>query len=147
MRMADSYSKKEREKKRKKRKKDKAEAKAARKEKGKSSVEFMYVDADGNLTSTPPDPSKQEEIPVEDILISVPKKGEEEEAKFLRKGVVKFFNHDKGFGFIRDKANEDSVFVHVENIEEELREGDKVTFEIGKGPKGPVALKVRKIKL
>ena len=145
--MADSYNKKEREKKRQKRKKEKAEAKAARKEQGKSQPEFMYVDANGNLTSTPPDPTEKEEISLDDIMISVPKKGDEDESKFLRKGVVKFFNNDKGFGFIRDKANDDSVFVHIDNIEEPIKEGDKVTCEIGSGPKGPVALNVKKVPL
>ncbi len=145
--MADSYNKKEREKKRKKRKKEKAEARAARKEKGKSQVEFMYVDADGNLTATPPDPAKKEEVSLDEIMISVPKKGEEDESKFLRKGVIKFFDNDKGFGFIRDKANDDSVFVHIENLEEPVKEGDKVTFELGSGPKGPVALNVKKVPL
>jgi cold shock CspA family protein len=145
--MADSYNKKEREKKRKKRKKDKAEAKAARKDQGKSKIEFMYVDADGNLTSTPPDPAQKEEFSLEEIMISVPKKTEEDESKFIRKGVVKFFNNDKGFGFIRDKANDDSVFVHIDNLEEPIKEGDKVTFEMGSGPKGPVALNVKKVKL
>lgn len=145
--MADSYSKKEREKKRKKRKKEKAEARAARKEKGKSQIEFMYVDADGNLTSTPPDPAKKEEVSIDEIMISVPKKGEEDEAKFLRKGVVKFFNNEKGYGFIRDKANDESVFVHVDSLEEPVKEGDKVTFELGSGPKGPIAQDVKKVPL
>ena len=145
--MADSFNKKEREKKRQKRKKEKAEAKAARKEKGKSQIEFMYVDADGNLTATPPDPNEKEEINVEDILISVTKKGDEDESKFVRKGVVKFFNNDKGFGFIRDKANDDSIFVHIDNLEDPVKEGDKVTFELGSGPKGPVALNVKKVQL
>ena len=145
--MADSFNKREREKKRQKRKKEKAEQKAARKEKGKSEIEFMYVDANGNLTSTPPDPTQKEEIDLEDIMISVPKKTEEDEDKFLRKGIVKFFNNDKGFGFIRDKANDDSVFVHIDNVEEPIKEGDKVTFEIGSGPKGPIALNVKKVPL
>ena len=145
--MADSYNKKEREKKRKKRKKEKAEARAARKEKGKSQPEFMYVDADGNLTATPPDPDKKEEVSLEEIMISVPKKGEEDEAKFQRKGVVKFFNIEKGYGFIRDKANDESVFVHIDNLDEPVKEGDKVTFELGSGPKGPVAMEVKKVPL
>lgn len=146
--MADSYNKKEREKKRQKRKKDKAEARISKKDKVKSTVEFMYVDADGHLTSTPPDPTqKKEEFDIEEIMISVPKKEDVDESKFLRKGVIKFFNNEKGYGFIRDRANDDRIFVHIDNLEEEVKEGDKVTFELGSGPKGPVATKVKKIPL
>ncbi|MEO0788148.1 MAG: cold shock domain-containing protein, partial [Bacteroidota bacterium] len=60
--MADSFNKKEREKKKRKRKKEKAEKKLRQKLEGKKSEEFMYVDADGNLTSVKPDPAKKQEF-------------------------------------------------------------------------------------
>ncbi|MEO0339936.1 MAG: hypothetical protein AAF242_12060, partial [Bacteroidota bacterium] len=57
--MADSFSKKEREKKRRKKNQEKAERRKQRKLEGKTTEEFMYLDENGNLTSTPPDPNKK----------------------------------------------------------------------------------------
>lgn len=141
--MADSFNKKDREKKRRKRKKEKEERKQQRKLEGKKSAEFMYMDEDGNLTATPPDPAKRRKIDLEDIEISTPKKLESDKASFIRTGVVKFFNHDKGYGFIIDKETSDSYFVHIENVIDSIQDNDRVVFEIGKGPKGPVALSVK----
>ena len=61
-------------------------------------------------------------------------------------GTVKFFNAEKGFGFISREGGND-VFVHFSNIEgsgyKSLNEGDKVEFEIAAGRKGDEAQKVR----
>ena len=55
---------------------------------------------------------------------------------------------DKGFGFIKVEGQEKDLFFHsneLVNVKfDELREGDKVTFEVGEGPKGPNAVKVNK---
>jgi len=63
-------------------------------------------------------------------------------------GTVKFFNAQKGFGFITREDGPD-VFVHFSNIEgsgyRSLDEGQQVEFEVGQGPKGDEALKVRAI--
>ena len=63
-------------------------------------------------------------------------------------GTVKFFNAEKGFGFISRESGDD-VFVHFSNIEgngfKSLNEGDNVEFEVGPGRKGDEALKVRVI--
>jgi CspA family cold shock protein len=63
-------------------------------------------------------------------------------------GTVKFFNAEKGFGFIAREVGED-VFVHYSNIEgdgyKSLAEGDRVEFETGPGRKGEEARNVRKI--
>ena len=63
-------------------------------------------------------------------------------------GSVKFFNADKGFGFISREGGDD-VFVHFSNIEgsgyKSLSEGDKVEFEVAPGRKGDEAQKVRVI--
>jgi cold shock CspA family protein len=141
--MADSFNKKDREKRKRKRKKEKAERKERRRQEGGSTEEFMYVDADGNLTSTPPDPTKKRKVKLEDIMISTPKKEESDENEFTRKGFVKFFNTDKGYGFIIEQDSQESYFVHIDNVNEEIRTSDKVEFEIGSGPKGPIALNVR----
>lgn len=61
----------------------------------------------------------------------------------LEKGTVKWFNEQKGFGFIRPDDGGDDLFVHHTSIRVEgfrsLREGQAVQFERGEGPKGPVA--------
>jgi CspA family cold shock protein len=63
-------------------------------------------------------------------------------------GRVKWFNDQKGFGFIEAESGND-VFVHHSAIEgqgfKSLAEGDRVSFEVEKGAKGPSAAKVRKI--
>ncbi len=62
-------------------------------------------------------------------------------------GTVKWFNNQKGFGFICDEAGND-VFVHYSGIQSEgfksLEEGQKVEFEITQGAKGPQAINVTK---
>jgi CspA family cold shock protein len=63
-------------------------------------------------------------------------------------GTVKFFNHQKGYGFIA-RSDGDDVFVHASNIAGEgdrtLEEGQTVEFEIGPGRKGDEALNVRAV--
>lgn len=139
----ETYSKKEREKKRQKKKKEKEMRKAQKKLEGKTGEEFMYVDADGNLTPTPPDPSLKIQVNAEDILVSTPKQGAIDPADLIRSGVVKFFNEEKGYGFIVDSETKESLFVHANSLEAPIRDNDKVSFEVGSGPKGPVAIMVR----
>ena len=59
-------------------------------------------------------------------------------------GEVKFFNHKKGFGFIKSSENEKEYFVHISGIENEveLNEGDKVKFNVEKDARGEKAVKV-----
>jgi len=145
-RSQDSFNKKEREKKRQKKKKEKRERKEAKKLEPSKEIEFMYLDADGNLTATPPDPKeKKEEINIEDIEVSIPKSDKSDVPNYQKSGIVKFFNTEKGYGFINDGDSGQSIFVHIENCRDKIKEHDKVTFEIGKGPKGPVATDVRLI--
>lgn len=144
-RSKESFNKKEVRKKQEKKRKDKEAKRLARKsgEQG-SGLDSMiaYVDEFGNITSTPPDTDKKEEINAEDIVVGVPKGGFNDEELNQRKGIVSFFNEQKGYGFIRDLANNQSLFVHINNVEGQLKEGNKVTFEIGKGERGPVAMNV-----
>ena len=66
----------------------------------------------------------------------------------MPRGTVKFFNAEKGYGFISVEEGED-VFVHYSNIDgsgyKSLDEGQEVEFEVGEGRKGPEALEVRKV--
>ncbi|RZK16772.1 MAG: cold shock domain-containing protein [Hymenobacter sp.] len=60
----------------------------------------------------------------------------------MQTGTVKFFNETKGFGFIKLDDNGQDVFVHVTDLIDEIRENDKVQFEVAQGKKGPNAVKV-----
>jgi len=67
---------------------------------------------------------------------------------FMSIGTVKFFNESKGFGFITPDEGGDDFFIHISNIspsEGTLREGQKVSFEVGQGKKGPEATDVRSL--
>lgn len=144
-RSQESFNKKEVQSKKEKKRKEKEKKRLAKKESGKSSLDDMiaYVDENGMITDTPPDPNiKKKEIKAEDIELGVPSK-ESKVEDLERKGVVTFFNDAKGFGFIKDSESKESVFVHINNVEGEIKEGNLVTFEIEMGPKGPTAIKVK----
>ena len=141
--MADSFSKKEREKKKRKRSQEKFEKRQQRKLEGKSTEDIMYLDEFGNFTSTPPDPSKKREVKIEDIQVSIPKQSELEDSNTDRKGVVKFFNEEKRFGFIGEMDSDQDYFVHEENLIDRIRDRDKVIFDAATGPKGLIAINVR----
>ena len=147
-RSQETFGKKEREKKKAKKRKEKEEARLARKEEGKSSWDDMiaYVDENGMITDTPPDPTKKKEvIKAEDIVLGIPQK-DDSDVDPVRNGTVTFFNHDKGYGFIKDSDNQESIFVHINNVTEEISEGNRVSFEIQPGMKGPEATKVKVIR-
>ncbi|MEL6627691.1 MAG: hypothetical protein AAFQ92_19365, partial [Bacteroidota bacterium] len=67
-------------------------------------------DENGNFTTTPPHLQERTENKLEDIQISVPKKEEREAVETVRNGRVKFFNTEKGYGFIIDDETGDSFF-------------------------------------
>ena len=145
----ETFGKKEKEKKKAKARQDKQEKMEERKanaKKGKSLDEMMaYLDEDGNISSTPPDPRKKKTFNVEDMQIGVPKyiPGEEEDS--VRTGAVSFFNDEKGFGFIKDAQTGESIFIHIKQLSEPIKENDKVTFEVESGPKGLNAVNVKKL--
>lgn len=60
-------------------------------------------------------------------------------------GTVKFFNEEKGFGFIKVDGSDKDVFVHKTGTNEFLRENDAVEFIVEQGEKGPYATQVKKI--
>jgi|SRR6476661_488318 len=147
-RSQETFGKKDNEKKRLKKRTEKEEKREERKANAKAgqSLDEMlaYVDEDGNITSTPPDPSKKRVIKDEDIRISVAKQEDREEDDPIRTGTVSFFNDSKGYGFIKDSQTQESIFVHVNGLAGgPIREGDKVQFEVEMGQKGPTAVRVK----
>ncbi len=142
----ETFSKKENEKKRLKKKQDKEQKKEDRKSQSNKSLDDMiaYVDENGNLSSTPPDPNKKKAVNEENISISVSRRVDDPEDD-MRTGKVTFFNESKGYGFIQDDQNRQSVFVHINALLTPIRENDKVSFQIEIREKGPSAIQVKKI--
>ncbi|HEU4718611.1 MAG TPA: cold shock domain-containing protein [Bacteroidia bacterium] len=61
----------------------------------------------------------------------------------MQNGTVKFFNESKGFGFIKVDGTNEEIFVHATGLTQQIRENDKVTFEVQQGKKGPNAVNVK----
>ena len=147
--MAETWNKKEREKKKRQKKKEKEERKKEKKE-NPTDVNFedmiAYIDENGNISDTPPDPRKMKKVALEDIEIGVPKQEDIDPADLIRTGTVTFFNDMKGFGFIKDRDTQESVFVHINSLQEPVHENSKVTYEVEMGPKGANAVNVKLVK-
>jgi cold shock CspA family protein len=144
----ETFGKKDKEKKRLKHREDKQQKMEERKanaKKGKTLEDMLaYIDENGDLSSTPPDPKKIKVFKVENMQTSAPKQVEGEQDA-VREGIVSFFNDAKGFGFIKDLKSQESIFVHVNQLSEPIRENNKVSFETERGPKGLNATNVKKI--
>ena len=144
----ESYGKIEKEKKRLKKRQAKELKREERRTKtGSTDFESMiaYVDEFGNITDTPPDPTKKKKIDAKSIEISIPKREKEAPPSPFKKGRVDFFNHDKGFGFIKETDSDEKHFVHVHGLIDDIEENDHVTYELEKGMKGMNAVRVKKI--
>ncbi|MCH1478643.1 cold shock domain-containing protein [Crocinitomicaceae bacterium] len=63
----------------------------------------------------------------------------------MKKGVVKFFNNEKGFGFIVDEESKEDVFVHKTGLVDNIQEDDTVEFEVEQGQRGLNAVNVTKV--
>lgn len=61
----------------------------------------------------------------------------------MNKGVVKFFNETKGFGFIKDENSSKEYFVHVSGLIDSVNENDEVVFDLTEGRKGLNAVNVK----
>lgn len=148
-RSQETFGKKEVRNKKEKKRKEKEQKRAKRKSEGKkgSFTEMIaYVDEFGMITSSPPDPEKKIVVAAESIELKITKNNPQSAPDFLRKGVIISFNESKGYGFIRELESHKSVFFHVNNLLEPVKENNIVIFEIGKGPKGPSAMKVKLFK-
>ncbi|WP_299886802.1 cold-shock protein [uncultured Lacinutrix sp.] len=144
-----TFNKLEKEKKRLKKREDKRKKMEARKaqkeENGTDGIQFAYVDYNGNLVDTPPDPEDKIETEADNIVLGVPKKEDMPEPDPIRKGKVSFYDSSKGFGFIIDAEDQEKYFCHVSGLIDEITENDKVQFELEKGMKGLNAVRVKKI--
>lgn len=60
----------------------------------------------------------------------------------MKNGTVKFFNEEKGFGFIKEVGGQD-IFVHVSGLKDSIKENDQVVFEVQEGKKGLNAVNVK----
>jgi cold shock CspA family protein len=143
----ETVSKKEREKQRARKQQDKREKMMERKqnkEKGNFNDMIAYLDENGNISSTPPDPRKKRVFNSEEIHVSVPKQEARAQAA-RRTGVVTYYNLVKGFGFINDDESKQRVFVHNSQLSGPIMENDRVQFEIENSLKGPSAVNILKI--
>jgi cold shock CspA family protein len=146
-RSKESFSKREKEKQRQKEKDEKRkemEERKASRAKGKSLDDMLaYVDENGNITSTPPDPEKRKLINAEDIDIGVPKREATDDAQ--KEGKIDYFDRNKGFGFIIQNDGE-KIFFHINQTTYPVKEGDWVTYTVERGVKGRNAVGVTKLR-
>jgi len=143
-----TFEKREKEKKRQQKQEEKQRRKEERKANATGGgLESMlaYVDENGRLTSTPPDPSKKLDIDASEIELGVPKRTAADEVPAERVGKVDFFDSSKGFGFIKEDGTQERFFVHISGLVDEVSEGTKVAFEVERGQKGLNAVRVRKV--
>ena len=143
-----TFNKSEKEKLRKKKQEEKNKKKEERKTSGTRSFEDMiaYVDENGNLSDTPPDPSKKKVFLVENIEIGVPSRANmEDEEEVINIGIVTFFDTSKGYGFIKDRNTQESYFTHINSHLEPIAERDTVNYKLERGPKGMNAIEVKKV--
>ena len=147
-RSQETFGKRDREKKKEQKRKEKLARAAERKEnqqKGASLEDMLvYVDENGQLTDTPPDPSKKIEVNIEEIQLGAAAR--EEEVLTDKEGVVDFFNDSKGYGFIKEIGTGEKYFVHINGLVDPIKDGNKVTFELERGLKGMNAVNVKVVK-
>jgi cold shock CspA family protein len=145
-RSKETFSKKEKEKLKAKKKKEKLIRSEERKSNaGGGGLDSMmaYVDEFGRIVDAPVDPSSRIEIDAESIEIGIPRREESDEDEASDSGTVIFFNDSKGYGFIKDKASGENIFVHAINLSAPIAERDEVKFDKSRGQKGWEALNVK----
>lgn len=140
--MAVSFGKRENEKKKQAKRLEKQKRKEERQAGGTASMDDMiaWVDENGNIIDSPPEEREKEEIKLEEIAISTPKKEEVEEEPL--KGRVEYFSSSKGYGFIKDLGDTEKYFFHISSAPAGIAEGDIVNFELERGPRGMNAVRI-----
>ena len=140
-----SFTKRDLEKKKQEKRLAKQQKKEERKNSGTSSFEDMiaYVDENGVITDTPffffvffl-------EIDISTIEVSTPRKTDEPVITEYE-GRVEFFNTSKGYGFIKNLKNAEKYFFHVSGLQDEVTDGNLVTFKLERGPRGMNAVEIK----
>lgn len=129
-----------------KKKQEKREEKLKRKEERRANASgsfadmIAYVDENGVITDTPPIQTKKEEMDLDSILISTPKKEFIEEKPL--EGRVEHFNSAKGYGFIKNIAGVEKYFFHISNAPSNIAEGNMITFELERSARGMNAVQI-----
>src|SRR5690554_5106200 len=145
-RSQETFSKKERQKKKLQKKKEKQlrrDEKRTEEPKAKSFDDMIaYVDENGNISSTSPDPTKIKEIAAEDIDLDNSRQSAADDTPPI--GKVSYFDPSKGYGFINNSMTGERLFVHINDAEGPLAEGDEVTYTPTRSPRGMQASAVRK---
>lgn len=146
-RSSETFGKKEVRNKKEKKRKEKEKRKLEKKEQGKKgNLDDMiaWVDENGMITSAPPDLTHKKEIKAENIEVGVPKAESRINSQIkTRTGRLNNFDDAKGFGFIIDSETKESIFVHRNDSDGNLKTGCNVEFETEKGPKGLKAVNVK----
>ncbi|MDR0429255.1 MAG: cold shock domain-containing protein [Tannerellaceae bacterium] len=139
-------SKRDNEKKKESKRKEKQKRKEERKinnNKGASLEDmFAYIDENGVISSTPPEPKANKETDLESIVISTPKKEEIDENRTYR-GRVDHFNEAKGYGFIEDLDSVKKYFFHISAAPKDIKEGNVVSFELERGTRDLNAVNIQ----
>lgn len=148
--MAETFSKRERRKKKIEKKRDKELRREERRNtatKRKTLEEMMaYVDENGNLSDTPPDPKNAYKAAADNIAIAIPK-ATPADAEALLTGVVSYYDPAKGYGFIVNEQTKERLFVHVTGLAQptmELNMGDNVSYTATRSDRGMQAVSVIK---
>lgn len=137
-----SFNKRQKEKLKQQKKLEKQKRKELRKSQGKDSMDDMiaYEDDFGQLHSSP-DEIVKDEVKLEDIEVSIPKKSDEEEDTSLT-GKVSYLNVEKGYGFIQQEDSRNSYYFRLSNAPEEIEIEDKVSFKTEDSARGKNAIDI-----
>lgn len=139
--------KSDREKKKKRKQQEKEEKRELRKtnsNKGKGFDSMIaYMDHNGHITNTPPDPKLKVEVKLEDIIIG-PRSFIKEVETDIKSGRIAIFNADRNFGFIKDSLSQQKIFFHASETNFEVHEGDSVSYELTSTLKGLSAVNIIK---
>jgi cold shock CspA family protein len=140
-----TYQKSEKEKKKRLKQKEKDEKREFRKtnsNKGKGFESMIaYVDHNGRLSDSPPDPKLRPEVKAEDIMLGARSFDREVNSDF-KTGRVAIWNNDRKFGFIKEEISQKKIFFHYSDVDFEVQEGDLVKFELTSTAKGLSAVGV-----
>lgn len=143
-----TYLKRQKEEKKKNKRKEKDEKKENRKDssnKGKGFDSMIaYVDENGQLSDTPPDPTKRKELKLEEIQLGA-RPADEADENGNTTGRVYFYNDEKGYGFIRDIQTKESVFFHLSDLVDQVKINDLVSFVKVRGNRSAEAQAITKV--